>query len=337
MRDFWASSGFHLLRRDENGRLAVTDDFLRAYLSRPELVPVEESCAAEIALHRALLESPRLSVPPEHIAHLADSDARENYQVVLAFRDRLIRHGTVEACYLSLFGAKGVTVPPLFIDQMVHVICRNILDGIEDAMQLRAAELLFRAQKVSIQDGTIMLADEEIVGMYAGTGGFGRLGKLLAEAQTPMRNVQLDVLTEQNGACYWERSDRYDTVLDLTFARPGLDALCRVLEAWIAHFLDTHVSIQPVQAIADERWVWHVGLDVEASGILNDLYQGRAVDDARLGRLLSLFRLEFRDPTVMRTEVVGRPVYLGLAATPDDTLRMKPQNLLVNLPVTRAA
>src|SRR3546814_9978748 len=95
--------------------------------------------------------------------------------------------------------------------------------------------------------------------MYAGTGGFGRLGKLIAEAQTPMRNVQLDVLTEQNNAWYWERSDRYDTVLDLTFARPGLDALCRVLEAWIAHFLDTHVSIQPVQAIADERWAWHVG------------------------------------------------------------------------------
>src|SRR3546814_11461519 len=82
MRDFWASSGFHLLQRDENGRLAVTDDFLRAYVSRPELAPVEESCAAEIALHRALLEDPRLSVPLEHIAHLADSDARENYQTV---------------------------------------------------------------------------------------------------------------------------------------------------------------------------------------------------------------------------------------------------------------
>src|SRR3546814_13483277 len=96
--------------------------------------------------------------------------ARENYQVVLAFRDRLIRHGTVEACYLSLFGAEGVTVPPLFIDQMVHVICRNILDGLEDAMQLRADELLFRAQKVSIPDGPILLADEEIVEMFAAIG-----------------------------------------------------------------------------------------------------------------------------------------------------------------------
>ena len=27
--DFWQSSGFHLLARDEAGRLVVTDDFLR--------------------------------------------------------------------------------------------------------------------------------------------------------------------------------------------------------------------------------------------------------------------------------------------------------------------
>src|SRR3546814_12015792 len=61
---------------------------------------------------------PCLPVAPERIVGLADADARENYQVVLAFRDRLIRHGTVEGCYLSLFGAGGVTVPPLFVDQM---------------------------------------------------------------------------------------------------------------------------------------------------------------------------------------------------------------------------
>ena len=36
MPDFWRSSGFHLLRRDAatEGWLAVTDDFLRAYLAR---------------------------------------------------------------------------------------------------------------------------------------------------------------------------------------------------------------------------------------------------------------------------------------------------------------
>ena len=42
-QDFWRSSGFHLLERNGAGRLRVTDDFLRAYLLRPELRPVEES------------------------------------------------------------------------------------------------------------------------------------------------------------------------------------------------------------------------------------------------------------------------------------------------------
>jgi len=32
----------------------------------------------------------------------------------------------------------------------------------------------------------------------------------------------------------------------------------------------------------------------------------------------------------------GRPVYLGLACRPDRTLRLKPQNLVVNLPLARA-
>ncbi len=35
--------------------------------------------------------------------------------------------------------------------------------------------------------------------------------------------------------------------------------------------------------------------------------------------------------------VTGRPVYLGLAMTTDSVLRMKPQNLLVNLPLAESA
>jgi hypothetical protein len=122
-------------------------------------------------------------------------------------------------------------------------------------------------------------------------------------------------------------------VLDLTFGRAGLDALCRILEDWVAHFLGLRVAIQPVQKISDERWVWHVGLDAEASAILNDLYTGQAVEEGRLARLLSLFRLDFAEPARMRAEIAGRPVYLALAMTPDRQLRLKPQNLLVNLPL----
>ncbi len=39
MNDFWISSGHHLLDRDEGGGLRVTDEFLKLYLARPELLP----------------------------------------------------------------------------------------------------------------------------------------------------------------------------------------------------------------------------------------------------------------------------------------------------------
>ena len=47
MKDFWLSSGHHLLDRDERGHLVVTDEFLKAYLARPELLPPADACAAE--------------------------------------------------------------------------------------------------------------------------------------------------------------------------------------------------------------------------------------------------------------------------------------------------
>ena len=169
--------------------------------------------------------------------------------------------------------------------------------------------------------------------MYATTGGFGALGQLIAESQTPLRSVELEVLDERNPEAYWDRDRSYDTVLNLSFASGGLDALCRVLEAWVRHFLAVEVTIQPVQQIRDERWVWHVGLDAEGTKLLNDLYTGSEVDEARMARLLSLFRLEFGDPRVMRPEIAGRPVYLAMAMTEESRLRLKPQNLLVNLPL----
>ena len=336
MPDFWLSSGYHLLARDASGRLAVTDDFLRAYFKRPEIRPVEESCDAEIALHEALLADPCMAVTPERIAAMADPDAQENYRHLLAFRDHLLAHGTIEEAYLTLFRG-GVRVPPLFLEQLAHVILRSILDGCDDPLQPRAAELLFRSQRLTRQDGALMLADEDTVAMYAETGGLGALGRLLQQAETPARAVELDVLTETNAALYWARSDKFDTVLDVSFTRPGLDALCRVLEGWILHMLGAEARIQPVQRISDERWVWHVGLDAEATGILNDLYDGRAVDEARLGRLVSLFRMEFADASLMRPGIAGRPVYLAMAIDGAGTLRIKPQNLLFNLPLAHSS
>jgi hypothetical protein len=52
-----------------------------------------------------------------------------------------------------------------------------------------------------------------------------------------------------------------------------------------------------------------------------------------MGRVVGLFRLTFRDPAVMLDRVRGEAVYLILAATPDNLLRLKPQNLLTGLPI----
>lgn len=35
----------------------------------------------------------------------------------------------------------------------------------------------------------------------------------------------------------------------------------------------------------------------------------------------------------MRADVAGKPMYLGLAGTADGVVRIKPQNLLLNLPL----
>ena len=128
MSDFWRSSGFHLLQRDDDGRLRLTDDFLRAYYLRPEIHPVEDSCDAELRLHACLMDDPRRAVTQQEIDAIADGDARDNYRILLRFRERLLEAGTVEGCYMNLF--KGdVDVPPLFVEQLAHVILRNLLDA----------------------------------------------------------------------------------------------------------------------------------------------------------------------------------------------------------------
>ena len=332
-QDFWRNSGFHLLERDAAGRLRVTDDFLRAYLLRPEIRPAEESGPGEIALHGQLMDGPRRAVSPKDLESIEDEDARFNYRVMLDFRARLLAADSVEACYLGLF-AGDVTTPPLFIDQLVQIVLRNVLDGVEDPLEPRAAELFYREQKASVDDGQIMLADLETVGLHATGDTYGSLGRLIVEAQTPMRAVNLDVLDRDNAQLYWLRDQRHDFVISVNYGRAALAALARVIERWIAHFLGVEVRVTPVRRIEDERWAWHIGLDAQSTAVLNDLWRGDEVEPGRLRRLLALFRLEFVEPAAMRQDIAGRPVYLALAMNEENEVCMKPQNLLLNLPTT---
>ena len=273
-----------------------------------------------------------MRVSEEELLAVEDADARDNYRVVLSFRDRLIREGTVEAFYMNLFKGK-VDIPPLFIEQLVHVLLRNILDGCDDPLRLRAAELFFRDQKAILQEGHVLLADLETVEMHAAGSRFGSVGRLIVEAQGSLGSVDLDVLDRANAGLYWERESRHDTVISLTYGRPALDAYCRVMEAWIWHFLNLKTTIKPVRKIEETRWAWHVGLDAESTSILNELWSGGEVEQGRMRRIIALFAVQFDDPEAMRPDVSGRTVYLGLSANEEGMVRMKPQNLLLNLPL----
>ncbi len=331
-QDFWRNCGFHLLERDAAGRLVLTDDFLRAYLLRPELRPIDESGPRERGLHAALLAEPRRPVSADELTAIEDDDTRFNYRVLLDFRGRLLAADSLEACYRAIFDGE-ITLPPLFIDQLAHVIVRNVLDGVDDPLEARAAELFFREQKASVDDGQVLLADLETVQMYASGSAYGSLGRLILEAQSPLKTVQLEVIGEHNGALYWLRDQRHDFVLALNHGGPGVAALARVMARWVRHFAGVEVGVTPMREIRDERWAWHVGLDRESNALLNDLWRGVEVEPGRLRRLLALFRLAFADPVVMRPDVAGRPVYLALAMDEEGVVRMKPQNLLINLPL----
>ena len=328
MTDFWLSCGHHLLDRDEGGGLVVTDDFLKIYLARPELVPPPEACVVERTLHAALLADPRRPVTRAEIAAMADPDARENWQVMLAFRDHLVGHRTLEAAYCAL-ARKGVgRTPPLFIDQLVHVILRNILDDCDDPLMLRAAELFFREQRVTLHDGSLLAADEETIDAL----GEQPITPLVAMMGFPAPG-QIDILREDNAQTYWERSDRFDTAIDLTAGRPGAAALGRVVRAWIRHLLAVDGEIEPVTALHNVNFTWYVGLDANGTRIGDTLWQGEDLAEAANDRIVALFRLTFDDPAAMTDSVRGEPVYLILAMTPERRLRMKPQNLVTGLPI----
>lgn len=296
---------------------------------------MEESGDAERALHARLMADPRESVSAAEIDKVEDPDARHNYEVVLRFRDRLVHAGTVEGAYMSLFKGK-IDIPPIFIDQLAHVVLRNLLDKTEDTLQLRAAEVFFREQKATIKDGHALLADLETVEMHASGSRYGSLGRLIVEAQSPLGAVDLDVLDKANANLYWNRESRHDTVISVTYGRPALDAFSRVIERWVLHFLGLEVTVKPVRKIDEPKWAWHIGLDAESTAILNELWAGGQIDAGRMRHILALFALEFDDPAAMKRDIAGRTIYLALSADDEDVVRMKPQNLLTNLPLHEA-
>lgn len=328
MTDFWHSCGHHFLDRDESGGYVVTDDFLKIYLARPELIPPPEACSAERNLHAALIADPRRTVAASDMMEIADNDARENWELLIGFRDHLLRHKTLEAAYIDLMRRGVGKTPPLFINQLVHLILRNALGDVADPHILRAAEMFFRTQRVTLHDGSLIAADEETI---AG-GGEAPASPLVSMLGLPP-DAAIEVLNDNNAGSYWERSDRFDMALDLSGGRPGLAALAKAMERWVEHLLGFAVAIEPLTELRNAPLSWYVGLDTDATQIGNALWQGDELDHNAMTRVVGLFRLSFRDPGLMLDKVRGEPIYLVLAMSREHLIRMKPQNLVTGLPV----
>ena len=325
MKDFWLSCGHHLLDRDKRGWLCLTDEFMKVYLARPELVPPPEACGAERRLHAALLSDPWQPVAVKQIDAIADADARENWHFMIEFRDHLARHSTLEAMYAALVRERA-SVPPIFLNQLVHLILRNALDQCDDAYMLRAAELFFRPQRVTVYEGSLLVADVEQID------GNRPLSPLAAMFGLPAA-PDVDVLSDANASSYWDRSDRFDFALDLTAGRRGLAGLAAVISCWVKHLLDINVIVEPLNALSDVALAWYVGLDADGTKVGDTLWNGAEIDMAAREKVVGLFRLTFCDPGIVIERLFGESIYLILAMTPDKVLRMKPQNLLTGLPI----
>ena len=216
--------------------------------------------------------------------------------MVLNFRDFILNQLTLETALVNISKGEKINFPPLFVSQIVHVIVRSIVDGWVDPIHLRASEILFREQSVTLDNGRIMVADRSTVQ-------FQTQQSSLNTEKNPSNMTQIDILTEDSGNEYWGRSDNFDTAIDIAFGQPGLDGLCRVYEAWIAHFLKFSCQIRPMSKIEDDKWKWHIGLDVSSNSILNDLYNGKEVSEQQLKQILALFSLNPDNKNIFKEDM----------------------------------
>lgn len=338
MTNFWPQSAYQTLQVGGDNQLLVTDDFLRTYLLRPELNLVPESCAHERALHQRLMQDPRSNVTETEIVAMLDLDIQENYRVWLRYRSKLLAASSLEGFYMSLFRGDGVDVPPLFISGLAQIFVRHILGEDCHPLDARMGELFFRTQKISVLDeGVVMSADDEVVTRNAQAGETGNIMDLLKGKSMSMRSIDLDVLHEENADLYWDKNEDHDFAVQLNFGQPPINHFCRVLEKWVEHFLGVKIRITPMQQITDPKWSWHLGLDASATDILNKLYNKEPVDADELEKIICLFRLDFVDESAVMAAQVGKPVYMAIAMNAEKQLKLKPQNLLFNLPLAKTS
>lgn len=329
--DFWVASGHHLVDRGDGGGLVVTDALIRAYLARPELMPPPEACPVERTLHARLLDSPRTLIAGTDVALVADADARENFAVFLAFRDHLLAHPTLEAAYRALFRKDAQGVPPLFIQQLCHIIARNAFDDCVDTQVLRAAECFFRPQRLSLHEGALLLADLEVIERHEHDRHHSPLLSMLGGPAV----TALTVLKDDIAGEYKKRSDAYDFVFDLSHPTRGRHALAEAASIWMRHLLDIPLALTPVDRLDREPFAWFMGFDAEGTAIGNRVWQHGTLSDEETARILALFTFTLPAHPRLDATYSGRRGFAILGSSADGVVRIKPQNFIMALPFAR--
>ena len=215
--------------------------------------------------------------------------------------------------------------PPPFVNHLVHVVLRGVLDACPDPQVLRAGELFFRPQRLTLHEGALVAVDAALVE------GADAVPPLVAVPRRPAASI--DVLADGNAESYWRRSDSFDMALDLSAGGRGRQALADVIRRWIAHLLAIDVAVEPVAAPRDGKYGRAIGLDAEGTRIANALSKGEMPDDSTMTRIVGLFRLTPGDEASALETAKSEPVHLVLAMAPDGALRMRPQNLIAGLPL----
>lgn len=166
----------------------------------------------------------------------------------------------------------------------------------------------------------MLLGDEEVVGGRSPTPVLSLMSMLGVTT-----DAQVDVLGEANADTYWQRSDQFDMALDLTGGGPGPAALADAMTRWVSHLLGVEVVIEPLTELRDAKLTWYVGLDAEATKIGDRLWHGDALAERNAARVLALFGLSFADASLVADDLQRDPIYLIIAMTVDQKVRMKPQ------------
>jgi hypothetical protein len=254
---------------------------------------------------------------------------------MIDFRDRLMAASTLEALYMALARKGTGELPPIFLSQLCQLILRNALEGCDDPYTLRAAELFYRSQKAATHDGSLLLADAEVIEAQQHARHDVHSSPLTAMLQAPAFG-DMDVMDDENAWTYWSRSDAHAMVMNFGGNPKARAGLCRVIERWVGHLLGVTVNVETVTAIEDRDWRWFVGLDSEATRIGNALWNGAALDGNAAEGIVALMRLHIEETRLVDERVGNKPVYVILAMGPDRVVRLKPQNLVAGLPLASA-